>query len=134
MLLFQLEKGNIAIDTGAVEGVLSTEHIHFLPQASPPVRGVITHRTELIAILDIERLLWDKEALSPYTVVVMALKDRMFGICLGDTSPRLVDRASCTSRPTKISRHFRSELLYGELSFGELDPEALYNTMVDSFR
>ncbi|HHD12018.1 MAG TPA: chemotaxis protein CheW [Deltaproteobacteria bacterium] len=137
MLIFLLDQRRFAIDTASIEGVMVAENIFFLPHAEPPVRGIITHRTELVVVADIKGLFSKEESTSPpFTIIILSKDDRRFALSLGDVSPRFVDKKDCTFLPANEERdeYLSAKMRYRGVLFDVIEPEAVYKKILESFQ
>ncbi len=135
MLIFLLDNRRFAIDTAVVEGVMVSDNIFFLPLARPPVRGIITHRTELVVVADIKELFSAQDSTTaPFTIIILGNADRRFALCLGDVSPRFVDKEDCTFLPVPDERYIAARMRYRGILFDVIEPEAIYKKILESFR
>ncbi len=135
MLIFLSDNRRFAIDTASVEGVMVSDNIFFLPLTRPPVRGIITHRTELFVVADIKGLFSEKgHTTAPFTIVILGKDDRRFALCLGDVSPRFVDKGDCTFLPVHDERYISARMRYRGILFDVIEPEAVYKKILESFR
>lgn len=86
-LVIDLDCGRYALETGSVAGVVEKERLPFLPGGRGFASGIISFRSEPVAVIDLHAALGDFGARAPssHKVIVLKEKGRVLGVDIGDS-------------------------------------------------
>lgn len=80
-LLINIEGRFFALELSEIARIVTTERVFLMPQAAPPVEGVIADRGEPLVVLNLKTLFGNSgKAAGPYAIIITRDGKRVLGL------------------------------------------------------
>jgi len=135
VVIFKVENGEYSIDVNYVISIEKEENITPVPQLPPFVKGITKVREELIPVIDLKNVLYNKvtEKNEQNKLIVLRTDDISFGIIVNDAK-EILDIQADQFKEVGISAYQKTEYITNVINLESrlilmLDPTILLESL-----
>ena len=135
VVIFKVENGEYSIDVNYVISIEKEENITPVPQLPPFVKGITKVREELIPVIDLKNVLYNKvtEKNEQNKLIVLRTEDISFGIIVNDAK-EILDIQADQFKEVGISAYQKTEYITNVINLESrlilmLDPTILLESL-----